>query len=357
MQLLGQIVDPDTSLNINETLSRATAAVWDSSWQSALNGPLYTTLTRLGLTLAVLCGAVFLLQFTKNMLEDETNRSLSELFWIVVVFVLLFNNGAALAGVTTLMRSMVNTTNEQVIGVISQDIRVDKILSAMANYASVRGQIAELSHRCDSFTTNDKVQECLKKVEQDAQTALNAVPADERAGAWYEQLVKFAAAAIQNPLGTLADAATTAAATALKATTAPLLTLVQIILMACQVAFQHLIEASLLLTALLGPIAVATSLLPIGAKPLYAWITAFWSLGICKLSLNIITGLIAVATYNTGPKDLFPASIALGIFAPVAALALSAGGGMAIFNGIVAAIGTTTTIIASGAAAFVGGGK
>jgi hypothetical protein len=40
---------------------------------------------------------------------------------------------------------------------------------------------------------------------------------------------------------------------------------------------------------------VGASLLLIGAKPFYAWMTGFWSLGMAKLSLNIITGLAATA--------------------------------------------------------------
>ena len=82
---------------------------------------------------------------------------------------------------------------------------------------------------------------------------------------------------------------------------------------------------------------VGASLLPIGAKPLYAWMTGFWSLGMAKLSLNIITGLAATAIAASAQLDTLSIAITLGLLAPILALALSAGGGMAIFSAILSA--------------------
>ena len=46
---------------------------------------------------------------------------------------------------------------------------------------------------------------------------------------------------------------------------------------------------------LLSSLAVGASLLPIAAKPVYAWMTGLWALSMAKLNLNIITGLAATA--------------------------------------------------------------
>ena len=146
-----------------------------------------------------------------------------------------------------------------------------------------------------------------------------------------------------NPL----ESATNAALAAQRFMNAPALFIVEAIMMAMQGAFQACIECSMLLTGLLGPIALGASLLPVGAKPLYAWLTGFFSLGMCKLCLNIITGLVASAIHNSGPTDTLGTAIALGLLSPLLAIALSAGGGMAVFNSLVgffSAAGRTITM-------------
>jgi hypothetical protein len=116
-----------------------------------------------------------------------------------------------------------------------------------------------------------------------------------------------------------------------------MLAAIETFMVAMQSAFQALIEVGFLLTGLLGPLAVGASLLPIGAKPLYAWMTGFWSLGMAKLSLNIVTGLAATAIAASAQLDTLSIAITLGLLAPILALSLSAGGGMAIFSAILSA--------------------
>ncbi len=153
---------------------------------------------------------------------------------------------------------------------------------------------------------------------------------------------------VQNPLKAGLDTAGAGVGMYLRSQSMPMVILIQTILMASQAAFQALIEASMLLTGLMGPIALGSSLLPFGAKPIYAWLTAFWSVGICKLCLNVISGLIAVTLYNTGPTEMLPASIMLGLFAPIMALGMATGGGMAIFNGITGSVATIVRVVTVG---------
>ena len=105
-----------------------------------------------------------------------------------------------------------------------------------------------------------------------------------------------------------------------------------------------IVEATLLLTALLGPLAVATTLLPVGAKPIFAWLASFWGVAITKLSLTIVTGLITTVTYNQGSVQALPTAVALGIFAPVIALGMGAGGGMALFTSFTSIIRTGANV-------------
>ncbi|MFN6567612.1 hypothetical protein [Dendronalium sp. ChiSLP03b] len=64
-------------------------------------------------------------------------------------------------------------------------------------------------------------------------------------------------------------------------------------------AYQWGIELTMLLSAYLGPLAVGGSLLPYGAKPLLAWLTGYFSVGIAKLGFNIISGFAAELIANS----------------------------------------------------------
>lgn len=111
-------------------------------------------------------------------------------------------------------------------------------------------------------------------------------------------------------------------------------------LVSLQYAFQNLIEATMLLIALLGPIALGGSLLPVAGKPIFAWLTGFLSMGIAKISFNIIAVLTA-AVIVKGPgqnlnadPDLMWFIIFLGILAPILSLLVAAAGGFAVFSAI-----------------------
>jgi len=95
-------------------------------------------------------------------------------------------------------------------------------------------------------------------------------------------------------------------------------------------AYQWAIELTMLTTALLGPIAVGSSLLPYGAKAIFTWLTGFLTVGMAKLSFNIITGLAGeIIAESKSDQPLFFLFV-IGIFAPFLASGLAAGGGMSL---------------------------
>jgi hypothetical protein len=134
------------------------------------------------------------------------------------------------------------------------------------------------------------------------------------------------------------------------------------ILKGWQWAFANIIEASLLLTAVSGPIAVAGSLLPIGTRPLWAWLTGLFSLGMAKIYYNIVVGIIATVIVRAQAENEsdFGFVVLLSILAPVLAVALAAGGGFAVYralsNGITQLI-TTSWQVARQAAGIATGLK
>ena len=82
-------------------------------------------------------------------------------------------------------------------------------------------------------------------------------------------------------------------------------------------AYQHFLELSLLLTALIGPLAVGGSLLPGGPKALFAWLAGFFTVGLAKLSFNIVAGLAATAAAASSQMpEQFPFYMIFGVVKP-----------------------------------------
>ncbi len=94
----------------------------------------------------------------------------------------------------------------------------------------------------------------------------------------------------------------------------------------------------MLLTALLGPVAVGGSLTPLGAtNSLAAWLTGFFSIAFAKLGFNIVAGLAAVAANIAGPTDPLPLATITAVFAPVLSAAIATGGGLAVWQAMTGA--------------------
>jgi hypothetical protein len=105
-----------------------------------------------------------------------------------------------------------------------------------------------------------------------------------------------------------------------------------------QLGFRQMLEAAHIFTGLVGPIAVAASLLPVpfANKAIVTWITGFLSIGAAKIFYNIVVGVAASVLVQSGATVTDPAwfTIFLGYVAPVFALGLATGGGVALWNGL-----------------------
>lgn len=336
-----------------DAASNAIAAGWDQVWTTSMSGPLYGVLSRLGLTIAGFVVIFFVFQFARNMLEDNSNRPISELIWPLVVVVFLSNNGALLSGLTLGMRGFINQQNSQVLSTTTAGINAQQALNRIAGFQAAESQLAGLQSACDQVRDNAALQSCLDGVKARADQIFQQ-EANQYGGEFGLRLQQIRDAVTRNPLQAGLDAAGAATGAVIRAKSMPYLIIAQTILVASQVAFQHLIEASMLLTGLMGPIALGASLLPFGAKPIWAWLTAFWSVGICKMSLNIVSGLIAQSSVQAGPLDAsgLVMPIVLGVLSPILAIAMASGGGMAIFNGITSVASTVVSIATVGVVSF-----
>ncbi len=128
---------------------------------------------------------------------------------------------------------------------------------------------------------------------------------------------------------------------------------------AFQGGYQQMLELTLLLTALLGPLAVGGGLMTLGgnwgANSMFAFIIAFFTVGFAKICFNLIVGLAAVFNTTASSADPLPLATLSGFYAPLLSAALAAGGGLSVWQAITSAAATTVRTAASIGTGMVSG--
>jgi TctA family transporter len=78
------------------------------------------------------------------------------------------------------------------------------------------------------------------------------------------------------------------------------------------------------------------SLFPVGVKTLLSWAVSFLTLGFCKICFSLISGLSSLAMVLSGPNnvDMLVTAIVLGLLAPVLAVSVASGSGLATLSSI-----------------------
>jgi ABC-type multidrug transport system fused ATPase/permease subunit len=289
--------------------SSAIASAVDGLWNDVLGGGLYAAIARLGVFFAVGTLLIFIVQWTKQMVDGENSKAFSELIWPIVVIVLLANNATNLALCTRGLREIINQTNQTLLTSTSNSVRLQEAYQKVVQHSGAESAVRGLMAQCNAIADPQQQTECLKNAADQAEEIADQSNDDKKS--WFPDfgLSEF----LSTNIFQLA---------------------VRGWLIAFSIAFQWLIEISLLLTGLLGPLAVGGSLLPVGQKAIFAWVTGFFSVGMVKLSFNIICGLVATLVLNADANDPLIFAFATGLLAPILSLILAAGAGMAVFNSL-----------------------
>ena len=88
---------------------------------NALTGGLYKSLCSVGTLFAVGSLTLFMVQWGKQMLNNEEQKAIPELIWPLIVALLLSNNGKVLASSTMALRGYVNTVNNYILEYTAAD--------------------------------------------------------------------------------------------------------------------------------------------------------------------------------------------------------------------------------------------
>ena len=241
---------------------------------------------------------------------------------------------------------------------VSSKVSLDEAFQKAKNNGTAQAQIGAMLEQCQALTGTQQIS-CLETARLQSQEVIDS---NNLQGNLWDNLGNRIGEAIDQAKNTSGNDLLQGVVSNFSAPIGALIgaanqTIMRTVLVGTQIAFQQSFEISLLMTALLGPIALGMSLLPVDAKAFVAWITAIFAIGIAKLSLNIMTGVAATLVANAQAGDHFWFLVYAAFMAPTLALSLAAGGGMATWSAVVAGQEQATGLAADAAMAVATKGR
>lgn len=351
MFLLAQL-QPDTDVaSISLELARQTVAAWEQTWELVISpdSQLWQNLVDIGLFLATITILWIVMTEGKDAVERQSFSDLIRMIAVpLVVAMFLSNSGTPLATLVLAIRGYSHAQVQQVLEIQVGNDGMGESVSKVATSSAVVAQVDALFAECGGKTGPELEQCSLQKIGK-AQRILE--DAESRVGPLPEVRQKIQTFA-GGPGGGESNPATDFAGDMMKAL---IINVIKGILWALQWGFVNLLEVSLLLTALLAPVAMGLSLLPIQGRPIFAWLIGFMSLFGMQLSYNILTGLVATVLIQS------QASVAgdlgflmfLALLSPLLCTTMMSMSGVAIFN----AVSFSTSALARSVAASAWSGS
>jgi hypothetical protein len=340
------------------TLASDTAKSWERVWDATIypGDPLWKAMIGIAITIA----AISLLYLALNQRKIlENSSSWSELLHLMLpplmVGLFLAGNGFLLSHTVVLMRDIGRGAVNNVYSAQIDGIILDSAIENLRSTHIANNRTRQIYAPCLK-ETGQKLDECmadpakLEQLKKDTQqntsdttltnltslaniftTFLNPIVA---AGAVTGQVAVEATQGMMQGKGATQIMAELAAS--------PIISIVETVLLALQWGFVNALEGGLLFTALMAPIAVALSILPLAGKYFYAWLTGFFTLFGIQLGYAVLVGVIATVINFTGQEgqnlSYFISDMAFIIFAsivsPTLCITIAKGGGEALYQGI-----------------------
>ncbi len=279
----------------------------NSLWSDVLGGGLYAAIARLGVFFAIGTLIIFMVQWFKALVDGDNPQAFSDIIWPLLVIFLLANNGQVLANCTLQLRNIINSVNQTILTSTTGSLQLQEAYQQVQGNMGAEATLRGLEAQCASIADPAQQNECIQNAGRQAQEIANS-SSNPFLGIGRQVRQFFSTNIFQLS--------------------------VRGWLIAFGIAFQWIVEISMLLTGLLGPLAVGGSLLPVGQKAILAWLTGFFSVGMVKLSFNIICGLVATLIVNAESSDPLIFAFATGLLAPILSIVIASGGGWAVFSSL-----------------------
>ncbi|MEM6835483.1 MAG: hypothetical protein AAF609_01390 [Cyanobacteria bacterium P01_C01_bin.120] len=350
------------------TMSDDINAIYDLQWQQVFTDvasvggfSLYGQIVALARLFAVGALVLFMLRFIYAAVhEGDYAEPLRMLIWPLIVVLFLSNDGQLLAGGTRALRGVLNDTASEVLQVTALNINLEEAIRGALAKGVIGVETSAQIQQCQALVGDSQIK-CLESAYQQIEATMEAFQnhwivnaAGNVAGAipYFNQMrsgIEGALEAYNTSGGAVGQVLPGFFGGFVGSQTRAI---IHAFLMAFQWGFVNLIQISMLLTGLMGPIALAASLLPFGGKPIFAWLTGFFSLGFVQIMYNIIVGFAAVVIMNADTFDTNGFLVVISLLAPALAIGLASGGGLAIFNIMLSgSAGAVTLLVSYGARA------
>ena len=328
---------------------------------------LYNQIVNLA-TVLMMVGAFFLvLAFARAMQAADRDKLIEIIGWGFVVIILLANRGEILKHVTIGSREFINDQAKNVLLAQVGDLTVKDALQDVLLTEKIQENVRAVFSGCEA-KEGDAQLECIEEGVEEAKK----IVADYEAKFTFPGLTRLKrnleviAGEVLNKRADRELTSREAFAEWDRRTSALIWqsatsSASKTFLKNFQNWFTYGYEFAMLLTGIIGPLSVSASLIPKSPRAFVSWAIGFFSIGVLKLSYNIVIGFAALYASSAEMEDLGSSGFLLmmSIGAPLISIAIAGGGGAAIFF----ALGKTTAIVATiipaagSAASGIGGGR
>lgn len=346
----GQALDVlQNSFNLSEATAQSWASLWEDTIFAYHQSELWIALVAFGFTLAALSVIYLAITEGKTIIEKQAwSELITILVWPLVVAMFLGNNGALLAQTIQVVRGVGLHEINEVQEIQLAGFTLQQALEQISISNAAREQIDAIYNECLGQQGQDFTN-CLLQNQAAVEHILES--AEQTNGGTLDTLNNF----VQGIWGVISNPSEAAqsviqgefAASVFRNIAIPIL---RFVLSSLQWGFVNILEAALLLTALVAPLAMGLSLLPLQGRPIVAWLISFCSLLAMQLGYNIVVGLAAIVIVHSHGELATDIAFLffLALFAPILAVLISSGGGIAIYQGITQNLKRSVDLLSSG---------
>jgi hypothetical protein len=295
-------------------------------WLNLAKGeaPVYTAVVSISTLVAIVLVSWWSLGWYAKFSESGFSSGVvNETIFPLLVILMLANNGALLASSSLALRNVSVTLNRNILSItrngvtLKEAIRItnlDQSFVLATQTALAKCEQIDVVEKDESGNVINSRQKCIDTTIQNAKSDAQKIREKKGLGA---------GSGSWNPLDIGGEVVNNIVQG-----------VVFIILNGLEAAFQYILQLSFLLTAYVAPIFLVLSLLPLEAKPIYAWLSGWLSLTLVLISYSIIVGIAASAIVNAPSTNPLIHQLIQAVFSPLLALAIGAGGGLSVFSAI-----------------------
>lgn len=306
--------------------SRMVVSAFNQDWLDLANGQsaVYEAVVNVSALFGVLLVSFWSVSWYSRLTQEGLNNEIiTEMIYpLIVCLMLTLNNGQLLANTSLMFRNIAVSLNDRVLSITRNGVTLrDAIRTTNMDQAfalSVQAQLQECEKRPETGV-NDQgeainpreicKEEKINQAKENAQKYKEKYGLSSYSNSWNPKDIagQFVNSAVQ--------------------------TLVWIIFSGLQAGFQYVVQVSFLMNAYIAPIFLVLSLLPLGAKPIHAWMAGWVALTLVLISYSIVCGIAASSIVNASNSNPLFLQLVQAILSPILAVAMGAGAGMATFSG------------------------